>query len=129
MALGSRNASVPYLAYSRPILLFCCSRRVTYCQITFRERRNAIEERGVTHCLREWRAFPNLSTRSSPGSVVWSLQLSPGAGTENLYHTELDQFPLCRAACGARDHWRRGPYPNTCDGTYWRQCLVPRYPE
>ena len=29
-------------------------------------------EKDITHCLREWRAFPNHSTQSSAGPDVWS---------------------------------------------------------
>src|SRR6267378_5575036 len=89
-------------------------------------RQNANAEKGVPHCPREWRAFPNHSTQSFARSVVWRSRPGLGAGTENLYQTERDQSPLRRAACGAADRLQQGPYPNRCDGTCQRRYLVPR---
>src|SRR6266481_1171311 len=83
--------------------------RATHRQITFRERLNANAEAGVPHYLRTRRAFPNHSTPSSPRSVVSRLRPGLDAGRGNQYQTELDQFPLHRAASEARDRWQKEP--------------------
>src|SRR4029077_10864535 len=115
--LSGRNAPLDALTWSSMVLtVFTCP-----CYANF-EPTTANGGKGVPHCLRERRAFPSDSARSSPRCVVSRLQPGLDAGTGNPYQTKPQQSPLHRAACETRDGLPREPYPNRCDGT-----CQPRY--
>src|SRR4029078_8917439 len=44
--------------------------------------------------------------------VVWIVRRGLGAGTDNLFHTELDSCRFRHATCGAQDRLHQEPCPN-----------------